>query len=1051
MPRLESVQVWSNLQCAAGTRLGVCNTVTQAKVKNTLTGDDELSFVVSRSDNCAILFRLNRVVALYYSDNTFDEYRISSAVDSADSIVVTCHSIILDLASTIVSRAELDGTVLMDFELLNRTPTDLLTNVIIPAAPSYFVVGTVNPTIAVDMKFDFDSPLSALRAIAQMSGEAEIAVRRNGTTSYYVDILTAIGSVASVVNVMAGSNIQGITGKQDDTKFVTRIVPKSGDEEGSTKSIADARWKVTSITASTYIEVQDPAGGDGPAQYADQFDNHWILLADAASTRLITDTVVVSSTTTRLYMSNTASITVNDLIRIRDPNKNDLVYLESPINKALYGLITRVYERTDLPGTRNLVGNPLLNGTYTANLPSGWTAVNAPTTAEETNGFYTKRGGKACKVTATVDAQGIECSAITILPLTDFPYFSAQVTVYVESGRVRFELVDITNGRVLPSDGTTQKAYTSELKQMIDVNIGQIDLKTVTSTSVKLRVVSDGGAAVFYVDSAQLTQTATVKPFFGGNAATVMWQAANQQLIDFSVPLLSYDVDVIDWKRAFPDDFILPDFVIGGNVAIQNEDMAISATVRVVQLDRDLVNQAVTQLTLSNKPADVIDQFAQPSRRNRLLGGFDVNIIPTVDIKLERDYSNTGNVFVTLSCRPASTASIYYVIQNKGDVPPIIGLIGGVGQYALYGNTFVVDVSAGDKQITAYAAYGHATSPASTWILDQDALASISLAISESPSGTGRFTSTPDADTIFYLLYRKKNGDHAHSSGNGEGWPVAGIGTGISITSITRSSSTATATVASTAALVVGQIIQVIGATQAEYNGSHKILTIPGGGTTFTFAVTGTPATPATGTITYKVTSLDEAQQVGKIYIQKDGGAVARAGTPLTGMEDGAGVGGLVWTESGYASGDVAAAIAVPVDRFGIIGGRALSIRTMAGTPSPIINSLTFSETSVGTDCGTPAQFSVAYSCSNTTSGSHDLNIYRQINGGSWVLMVTQPDPAAGSPWVDTDPMFYEVSLSHGGTDVSFRYKAEIVDTLGNVLDTKLTAVQHYTGLTCAP
>ena len=64
---------------------------------------------------------------------------------------------------------------------------------------------------------------------------------------------------------------------------------------------------------------------------------------------------------------------------------------------------------------------------------------------------------------------------------------------------------------------------------------------------------------------------------------------------------------------------------------------------------------------------------------------------------------------------------------------------------------------------------------------------------------------------------------------------------------ITRVSTTATVTCASHG-FATGDQIKIEGATQAEYNGVHEITKLTDN--TFTFTVSGTPATPATGTIT---------------------------------------------------------------------------------------------------------------------------------------------------------------------------------------------------------
>ena len=70
----------------------------------------------------------------------------------------------------------------------------------------------------------------------------------------------------------------------------------------------------------------------------------------------------------------------------------------------------------------------------------------------------------------------------------------------------------------------------------------------------------------------------------------------------------------------------------------------------------------------------------------------------------------------------------------------------------------------------------------------------------------------------------------------------------LSVSSITRSSSTATATTASDHGWESGLTITIAGANEAEYNGSF-VITVTGA-TTFTYTVSGTPSTPATGTIT---------------------------------------------------------------------------------------------------------------------------------------------------------------------------------------------------------
>jgi hypothetical protein len=72
-----------------------------------------------------------------------------------------------------------------------------------------------------------------------------------------------------------------------------------------------------------------------------------------------------------------------------------------------------------------------------------------------------------------------------------------------------------------------------------------------------------------------------------------------------------------------------------------------------------------------------------------------------------------------------------------------------------------------------------------------------------------------------------------------------------SVTSITRSGAIATVTTAVNHGYVNLQLVTIAGANEPEYNGEF-VITVTGL-TQFTYTVVGTPATPATGTITYRL------------------------------------------------------------------------------------------------------------------------------------------------------------------------------------------------------
>lgn len=73
------------------------------------------------------------------------------------------------------------------------------------------------------------------------------------------------------------------------------------------------------------------------------------------------------------------------------------------------------------------------------------------------------------------------------------------------------------------------------------------------------------------------------------------------------------------------------------------------------------------------------------------------------------------------------------------------------------------------------------------------------------------------------------------------------------VSSVTRSGSTATVTTAAAHGYATGDYVTHAGAGEAAYNIRAKVTVTAS--TTYTFAVVGTPATPATGTITATYTS----------------------------------------------------------------------------------------------------------------------------------------------------------------------------------------------------
>lgn len=110
--------------------------------------------------------------------------------------------------------------------------------------------------------------------------------------------------------------------------------------------------------------------------------------------------------------------------------------------------------------------------------------------------------------------------------------------------------------------------------------------------------------------------------------------------------------------------------------------------------------------------------------------------------------------------------------------------------------------------------------------------------------------------------------------------------TTISVSTLTRSGTTATATTASNHSLASGISVTIAGANETDYNGTYTITVT--GLDTFTYTVAGSPASPATGTVTAEhntasiaLLSDDYGQDV-----NLDSGAPVSITVPIAGLED---------------------------------------------------------------------------------------------------------------------------------------------------------------------
>ncbi len=197
-----------------------------------------------------------------------------------------------------------------------------------------------------------------------------------------------------------------------------------------------------------------------------------------------------------------------------------------------------------------------------------------------------------------------------------------------------------------------------------DLGWANEDLKVRSATVLKLRVMQDGStAATFYVDRAQATQGtgAGQRAFIEGSGPTQLWQAMNRLLAEAALPATSYEGGLLDQARL---GLTLPvaDVTMGGPVDLYVPSWGLTVSTRVVSRRRDLLLEGETEVGLSSRPADVIDEQVRPPRGNRLV------VLPPSARRRRYTIPISGTAFKPLTSTDASRL----VVNFSGGIQAIV-------------------------------------------------------------------------------------------------------------------------------------------------------------------------------------------------------------------------------------------------------------------------------------------------------------------------------------------------------------------------------------------
>lgn len=582
--KLRRAEIWNNIQAGSGVLLSNVSDITSATRHRNLDGSDVVTLTVPRTGTFWANVIERNVLRLVYTDNSVDEFRIVEPNDEESDEgeqtgTIVAESILMDLGRTMVQRAEIDNTVSLAYTLINLTPSQHITHVL-GSAYAYFAAGTIDPTTPIDITYDFDSPLAALRKIAQ-AANAELQVVRNGGTNWQVNLLTQIGSSATVPQVRYRKNLDAMKRRVDAAELANRLYLRGGGDVTAYLTVANAKWRVNNIAGSVLSLDGGPILKDG------SLVNLYIEKVGGGTSQITASSKSAQSVT----VASATGVSVGDYIRfVINTSKKDLTYVEDSASVAIYGAVEGKQVENDLPMVDNLVPNPAFRD-WSAGLPLSWSKISTPTVAQETSVVYTRSGGSSAHITAS-DGQGLICSAFSIAPTGDRKFFAGFVTLYLISGKVRFEFVH-SNGLVYP-DG--QLAFTTKVNEFIQIKVENQEMPAGT---VQLRVVSEGSSE-WYLDEAQLTNSSGAQPFYAGRAANDLWTRGLNELAKRATPKVSYDIDIVDLYSI--DQTLWPNesLTLGGSVFIRHEGLNITDTVRVIDMEQELLNGADVSVKLGS-------------------------------------------------------------------------------------------------------------------------------------------------------------------------------------------------------------------------------------------------------------------------------------------------------------------------------------------------------------------------------------------------------------------------------------------------------------------
>lgn len=614
---VEYVEVWSDYPAAGGARETFLPMPSAASDDRGVDGQDTATIAYPKGLAKRAALARGKVLRFRGSETAEWEIRqIEVQSGSGDPLITVALVPPADrLRKVPVRLVDGDGYVYHDVPMVGVTPAAAAA-ALLADAPSWFTLDTVTPTDRVDLQFSGDSSLSALHALAQVTG-MEIDYERNGTTDYKVKLVRR-GASATPVRIRTTKNLANlrrvIGGEQ-----VTRALRISGaDSDGGRATIGWARWHVTAAAGNDVTLGPIHGSGPGPVGFDDQY-NHAALgytayLERADGTRTaITDSVASTQVVT---VADGSGITVGDRVRIVASSAGEhLAQLDAPAALAADGLHTGDYT-SEWDDTENLVDNGIL---LDYSNPSG-----RPDGASGSVGTWTRESDPEFRITGDYSAKCVMTavgggSPALIMPAT----FRPSARRHTISGTGWIRVTALSNGQIgvrLMVGGQPvgeMLTYRSPINTWWQPQLSGLDIVqhigTTQSLGIAIYPMPDATVmnGTFYVDSMQISPSATARAITTGSNPARIVQQVNAWLYEKQATPIVYTIGSRDLARAGLNPH--EPYVLGGPIRLDDEELGVvSATARLVRSRRDLIRGLLTEIQATTAPAPLPGRLASP-------------------------------------------------------------------------------------------------------------------------------------------------------------------------------------------------------------------------------------------------------------------------------------------------------------------------------------------------------------------------------------------------------------------------------------------------------